>query len=194
MVERRVGRPATAATRRRSRRSRTSPSTRTAPAPCRRASRAGSTRRPSTATEDWQVAVEHDLDLVDDLQRPEQRGVGLDPPGGLRDDGAAAERPRRRRRRGRTRSAASSPTSVRSPCTRRAAAVGAVARRSSGTLMSWRLSTSSSIVCWMFALSSSPSACIPPVPSRTRSDVASAVSSTLVRPGPRRPRASPPRR
>ena len=39
----------TEATRRRSRRSRTSPSTRTAPAPCRRASRAGSTRRPSTA-------------------------------------------------------------------------------------------------------------------------------------------------
>ena len=39
----------TGATRRRSRRSRTSPSTRTAPARCRRASRAGSTRRPSTA-------------------------------------------------------------------------------------------------------------------------------------------------
>ena len=63
LVERRRGPPATAATRRRSRRSRTSPCTRTAPAPCRRASRAGSTRRPSTATE-AEVALEHDLDLV----------------------------------------------------------------------------------------------------------------------------------
>ena len=40
----------TEATRRRSRRSRTSPSTPTAPAPCRRESRAVSTRRPSTRT------------------------------------------------------------------------------------------------------------------------------------------------
>ena len=45
------GSPRTEATRRRSRRSRTSPSTRTAPAPCRRGSRAGSTRRRSTRTE-----------------------------------------------------------------------------------------------------------------------------------------------
>ena len=49
--ERGLGRVRAEATRRRSRRSRTSPSTRTAPAPCRRGSRAGSTRRPSTATE-----------------------------------------------------------------------------------------------------------------------------------------------
>ena len=49
VVERRLGRRATAAIRRRSRRSRTSRSTRTAPARCRRASRAGSTRSPSTA-------------------------------------------------------------------------------------------------------------------------------------------------
>ena len=42
------GSAATGATPRRSRRSRTSPSTRTAPAPCRPGSRAGSTRRPST--------------------------------------------------------------------------------------------------------------------------------------------------
>ena len=48
--QRRVGRP-TPATRRRSRRSRTSPSTRTAPAPCRPESRAASTRRRSTATD-----------------------------------------------------------------------------------------------------------------------------------------------
>ena len=33
----------------------------------------------------------------------------------------------------------------------------------------------------MLALSSSPSACIPPVPSRTRSDVASASSTMLIR-------------
>ncbi len=45
------GRPATGATRPRRRRSRTSRSTRTAPAPCRRVSRAASTPRPSTATE-----------------------------------------------------------------------------------------------------------------------------------------------
>ena len=37
--------------------------------------------------------------------------------------------------------------------------------------------TSSSIVWAMFALSSSPSACMPPVPSRTRSERASAVSA-----------------
>ena len=51
------GSAATAATRRRSRRSRTSRSTPTAPASSRRASRAGSTRRPSTPTEYW---VRHD--------------------------------------------------------------------------------------------------------------------------------------
>ena len=42
------------------------------------------------------------------------------------------------------------------------------------------LSTSSSIVCSMFALSSSPSEVIPPLPSRTRSDRASARSVTVV--------------
>ena len=50
-------------------------------------------------------------------------------------------------------------------------------------MIAWRLRTSSSIVCWMFALSSSPSDCMPPVPSRTRSDAASASSSTLVSAG-----------
>ena len=43
--------------------------------------------------------------------------------------------------------------------------------------MSRRLSTSSSIVWWMLALSPSSRAFIPPVPRCTRSDVASAVSS-----------------
>ena len=47
-----AGRTATAATRRRSRRSRTSRSTPTGRALCRRASRAGSTPRPSTGTRD----------------------------------------------------------------------------------------------------------------------------------------------
>ena len=48
--QRRVGQPTAAATRRRSRRSRSSRSTHMAPAPSRPASRAGSTRRPSTAS------------------------------------------------------------------------------------------------------------------------------------------------
>ena len=51
VVQRRLGARRRRATRRRSRRSRTSPSTPTAPAPCRRESRAGSTRRPSTRTD-----------------------------------------------------------------------------------------------------------------------------------------------
>ena len=37
------------------------------------------------------LAVDRDLDLVDDLQRAEQRGVRLDPPVGLLDDGDRAE-------------------------------------------------------------------------------------------------------
>ena len=89
-----LGRAATAATRRRSRRSRTSPSTRTAPAPCRPGSRAASTRRPSTATDGWEpaavkVPLDRDLDLVGDLERPEQRRVRLDAPVALLDDGVA---------------------------------------------------------------------------------------------------------
>ena len=38
-------------------------------------------------------ALEHDLDLVGDLQCPEQGGVGLHAPVALRDDGGRAERP-----------------------------------------------------------------------------------------------------
>ena len=45
--------------------------------------------------------------------------------------------------------------------------------------MSFFLRTSLSIVLRMSALSSSPSACRPPTPSSTCSDVGSAVSSTL---------------
>ena len=37
------------------------------------------------------MALEHHLDLVLDLERPEQRGVGLHAERGLRDDGAAAQ-------------------------------------------------------------------------------------------------------
>ena len=54
------------------------------------------------------------------------------------------------------------------------------APRSSGTRCSLRSRTSSSIVCSMLALSSYPSGCIPPVPSRTRSDVGSTSSTMLV--------------
>ena len=64
LVERRLGRAATAAIRPRSRRSPTSRSTPTAPASCRRASRAGSTRRRSTATELGGVSVAVELTLT----------------------------------------------------------------------------------------------------------------------------------
>ena len=50
--------------------------------------------------------------------------------------------------------------------------------------MPCRSSTSSSIVCRMFALSSSSSACMPPVPSSTRSDVASASSESAIASSP----------
>ena len=168
------GSTATAATRRRSRRSRTSRCTRTAPARCRPASRAGSTRRPSTATERTGAAVELDRDLVDDLERAEQRRVRLHAPVGLRDDGAARERAVvadvevERERARRARPASGRPARVEPP--------SPPARpRVERNVIAWRFRTSSSIVCSMFALSSSPSACIPPVPSSTRSDAASAV-------------------
>ena len=76
------------------------------------------------------------------------------------------------------------PARVSSPCTLillpSAAGCTAVERNA----MPWRCKTSSSIVCSMLALSSSPSACIPPVPSRTRSDEASASNVTLACPSP----------
>ena len=56
------GSPSRAASRRRSRRSRTSRSMPTAPAPCRRGSRAGSTPRPSTATEPYRSGIRY-LDI-----------------------------------------------------------------------------------------------------------------------------------
>ena len=72
-----------------SRRSRTSPSTRTAPAPCRRGSRAGSTRRRSTATdrgrcdpdqlEGRPASIASSISSAT-FRRPEQRRVGLDAP------------------------------------------------------------------------------------------------------------------
>ena len=104
----------------------------------------------------------------------------------LLDDGACRASARRRRRARSNASGRVVPRSVSSP-SHAEPAVGAASPRSSGTRSPGRLRTSSSIVCWMFALSSSPSACIPPVPSRTRSDVASASSSTLVPRRRRRP-------
>src|SRR6185312_15585106 len=68
------------------------------------------------------------------------------------------------------------PSSVRSPVTRRppSAAATSVERN-----VIWsRRSTSSSIVCSMFALSSSSSACIPPVPCCTLSEPPSTRTST----------------
>ena len=169
-------------------------STRTAPARCRPGSRAGSTRRRSTATDQLgrQAGVERDLDLVGDLQRAEQRRVRLDAPVGLPDDGATAEPAviadghveGERARCADERELALHVERLPSPSARTAVERNA---------MSCRFRTSSSIVCSMFALSSSPSACMPPVPSRTRSDVASA-SSTSERRAVRRPRASPARR
>ena len=66
--------------------------------------------------------------------------------------------------RGRTRSAASRRRASARPRRCIAAVAGCLAPRVERNTMSWRFRTSSSIVCWMFALSSSPSACIPPVP------------------------------
>ena len=69
-----------------------------------------------------------------------------------------------------------------------AAAVGRRLHRVERNVMAWRFSTSSSMVSSMSALSSSPSACMPPVPSmhaqRTAIDV-----ELEARPPSRRPRA-----
>ena len=93
VVERRLGRAATAATRRRSRPSRTSRSTPTAPARCRPASRAASTRSRSTATDG------------DDRDATRARGRGAEgrrhgDPGGRRPAGLPRQRARRLRLRG----------------------------------------------------------------------------------------------
>ena len=101
---------------------------------CRPASRADSTRRPSTATERQAggVGVDRDLDLVDDLERAEQRRVGLDLPLGLLDRRDGAEPPAVRRTRRRSASGPVVPRSVSSPSTR-SPSPAAAARRSSGT-------------------------------------------------------------
>ena len=110
-----------------------------------------------------EVALERDLDLVEHLQRAEQRRVGLHAPVGLLDAARGAERAvvadREVERERPVRAARASGRP------RRAAAPAALAPRVERNAMSWRLRTSSSIVWWMLALSSSPRACIPPVPS-----------------------------
>ena len=145
------------------------------------ARRRGRARRPGRLQRLRQAGVDLDAHLVGDLQRAEERRVRLHAPVALLDDGGGAERFRPRRCRGRTRAAASCPLSVSSPSTVSVPSrpVAPVERK----VMAWRLSTSSSMVCWMFALSSSPRDCMPPVPSRTRSDAASAASSMLVSAG-----------
>ena len=160
-------------------RSRTWRSTRTAPGPCRRASRAGSTRRPSTGTRPrLGAALERDLDLVGDLERAEQRRVRLHAPVALLDHGPR-RRPRRRRpARGRRRSGGVPGERQLALDVEDAAGPGAAAVERKA--ISRRFRTSSSIVCWMFSMSSSSSAWKPPVPSRTRSEVGSAVSSSSV--------------
>ena len=84
------------------------------------------------------------------------------------------------------------PASVRSPSTAIRLPSAAGCARVERNTMSRRLSTSSSIVWWMFALSSSPRACIPPVPSlhAERGGVGGEFDARLRR-GPRRSRASP---
>jgi hypothetical protein len=73
------------------------------------------------------------------------------------------------------------PRSVRSPRTTSPAGPAAAPVERKATVP--RLRISSSMVFSMFALSSSPSACIPPVPSRTRRDAPSASSAMLVAAG-----------
>src|SRR5215216_8150682 len=70
-----------------------SPCMRTEPASFRRASRVGSTRKRSTGIDVLEVALQRDLDIVMDLERSEQGGVGLQPPRGLGDHRTGAERP-----------------------------------------------------------------------------------------------------
>ena len=163
--QRRLGRAATE-----SRRSRTSRSTRTAPARCRRASRAASTRRPSTG-----ISRARDLDVV---ERPSARRTAPSTascPSGLLDAWRSACTRRRRRRAGRTRSAAVVPAQRQLAVDPVMPVVAADRRRTERDVPLCR--TSSSIVWRMLSWSSSSSVCIPPVPSRRAARSPSAVSS-----------------
>ena len=157
------------------------PSTRSDPA--RR--RWGSARR--------QADVDRELDLVGHLQGSEERRVGLDAPVALLDDDAAAEpsvidRDVERDGPGRADEREVALHAQDAPVR---GGLHQVERNSTG----WPIRISSWIVCAMPALSSSSSACIPPVPStcdgrqrddrrRARSSVASLVrgSGVVVRP------------
>ncbi len=125
-------------------------------------------RSPSLRTR-HQPGVELDLDLVGDLQGAEQRRIGRDSPLGLVDDDVPLRVPpsptTRSNATGRV-----SPTSVSSPRTfsRPPPAASTAVERNE---IACPFRTSSSIVVSMLALSSRPSGCIPPVPSRTRRDV-----------------------
>ena len=90
----------TEATPRRSRRSRRSRSTRTAPAPCRRESRAGSTRRPSTAIDRIAARASRADEQEDQEPRHEregQRGIGGDVDGDHAEARGRGRRPAPRR-------------------------------------------------------------------------------------------------
>ncbi|MEJ7715784.1 MAG: hypothetical protein WKF40_08845 [Thermoleophilaceae bacterium] len=123
------------------------------------------------------MAVEHDLDVVRDLERPEQSGVGLHAPGGLCDDGGGAERP----------VVANEEVEGdrlgligdrQSPCTLNTSPLPSIPVELN--VMSRRLRTSSSIVWWMLARSRRRGPAFRPFAFWTRRDVASAVSSMLV--------------
>ena len=129
---------------------------------------AGRRGRPRRADGLPGLTLEHDPDVLVDLQRAEQRRVRLHSPVGLVNHRLGAERRRPRRSPGRRRSARFGRAGSGRPP--RAARCLSPRTRVERNSMSWRLSTSSSMVWWMFSTSSSPSSCIPPVPSCTRSE------------------------
>ena len=144
-----------------------------------------------------ELGVDLDRDLVGDLQRPEQRGVGLHPERGLLDGRAAGDaavvRDREVERDRRLLAAQVELAAARSVRRRPRACRTSLERNS----IAQPFSTSSLIVFWMFSLSSPVSDLMPPVPSITRSERESAVSVIAAaqarRPVERRPPTTPPR-
>ena len=98
------------------------------------------------------AGLEHDLHLVPHLQRPEQRGVGLDAPLLCLTTAEALISPASSMTRPNV-IGWSPRTSSRSPSTRIRCPPGSGFTRVERNRMSWRRSTSSSIVRWIFAMS-----------------------------------------
>ena len=107
--------------------------------------------------------VDLDLDLVGDLECAEQDRELLDAEVRLLDRRVRRMTCRRRRPRGRRPPGASLPTERRGRPRRARRRRRPGSTRVERKAMSCLRRTSSSIVSWMFAMSSSPSACIPPV-------------------------------